>query len=70
MVSCTLYDKEQDTAEFYSDTVAELANLPNLSQDGKAELKYMNKVGAGSTCLLPIGEVYILTGNNTWVKLG
>lgn len=70
MVSCTLYDTEQNTAEFYADTVAELSNLPNLTDGGKAELINMNTVHAGSTCLLPIGEVYILTGNNTWVKLG
>ena len=70
MVSCTLYDKEQDTAEFYADTAAELTNLPNLREDGKAELQNMNRVSAGSTCLLPNGEVYILTGNNTWEQLG
>ena len=70
MVSCTLYDTEQDTAEFYADTVAELSNLPNLTRSGKAELTNMNKIHAGSTCLLPIGEVYILTGNNTWELLG
>ena len=70
MVSCTLYDTEQDTAEFYADTAAELSDLPNLTSSGKAELINMNKVHAGSTCLLPNGEVYILTGNNTWVTLG
>lgn len=70
MVSCTLYDKEQDTGEFYADTVAELSNLPNLTDSGKAELMYVNKIHAGSTCLLPNGEVYILTGKNTWEILG
>jgi len=70
MVSCTLYDYEQDTAEFYADTAAELSNLPNLTQGGKAELINMNKVHAGSTCLLPNGEVYILAGDNTWKTLG
>jgi hypothetical protein len=70
MVSCTLYDKEQDTAEFYADTKGELVNLPNLNESGKGELVNINSVHAGSTCLLPTGEVYVLTGSNTWEKLG
>lgn len=69
MVSCTKYNRDQDYAEFYADTAAELVNLPNLTQDGKAELKYMNKVSAGSVCLLPDSTVYVLTGNNTWEEL-
>lgn len=70
MVSCTLYDTEQDTAEFYADTVAELSDLPNLTDGGKKTLINMNKIHAGSICLLPTGDVYILTGNNTWKLLG
>lgn len=70
MVSCTMYDRDQDVAEFYADTAAELSNLPTLTADGKAELKHMNKVSAGSICLLPAGEAYILTGNNTWEPFG
>ena len=41
MVSCTKYNRDQDYAEFYADTKAELANLPNLTDDGKKELAYM-----------------------------
>lgn len=70
MVSCTLFDQEQNTGEFYADTVAELSNLPNLTSSGKAELINVQAIHAGSTCLLPNGEVYILTGNNTWDTLG
>lgn len=70
MVSCTLFDQEQNTGEFYADTAAELSNLPNLTSSGKAELKNVKAIHAGSTCLLPNGEVYILTGNNTWEILG
>ena len=70
MVSCTKYDKNQDYAEFYADTVAELSNLPNLTDDGKAELQYMNRVSAGSVCLLPDSTVYVLKGDNTWKELG
>jgi len=70
MVSCTMYDIEQDVAEFYADTADELGNLPNLEENGKAELANMNRVSAGSICLLPIGEAYILTGNNTWEPFG
>ena len=70
MVSCTHYEIEQDVGDFYADTVDELANLPNLRDNGKAELAYMNIVSAGSTCIMPDGMVYILTGNNTWELLG
>lgn len=66
MVSCTKYNRDQDYAEFYADTKAELANLPNLTQDGKVELQHMNKVSAGSICLLGDSTVYVLKGNNTW----
>ena len=66
MVSCTMYDIKQDIAEFYADTAAELSKLPNLTDDGKAEVANMNKVSAGSICILPTGDAYILTGNNTW----
>ena len=69
MVSCTKYNRDQDYAEFYADTKAELADLPNLTNDGKGALNYMNKVSAGSACLLKNGEVYVLTGNNAWIKL-
>lgn len=69
MVSCTKYNRDQDYAEFYADTKAELANLPNLTDDGKAELRYMNSVSAGSICLLPDATVYVLKGDNTWGEL-
>ena len=70
MVSCTHYEKGQDAGDFYADTVADLADLPNLTNNGKAELAYMNKVNAGSTCILPNGDVYVLTGDNTWTQMG
>lgn len=69
MVSCTKYNRDQDYAEFYADTKAELANLPNLTQDGKAELQHMNKVSAGSVCILSNSTVYTLKGDNTWGEL-
>ena len=69
MVSCTKYERSQDYAEFYADTKAELDNLPNLTRDGKKELAHMNKVSAGSVCLLPDSTVYVLKGNNTWGEL-
>lgn len=69
MVSCTKYNRDQDYAEFYADTKAELANLPNLTDDGKKELAYMNSVSAGSVCLLPDSTVYVLKGDNTWKEL-
>lgn len=69
MVSCTKYDKEQDTAEFYADTKAELADLPNLYNAGKNALQNMNPVKAGSVCLLPDATVYVLKGDNTWKEL-
>lgn len=70
MVSCTKYDRGQDYAEFYADTAAELDNLPTLDRDGKGELAYMNKVSAGSVCILKDATVYVLTGDNTWEELG
>jgi len=70
MVSCTMYDKEQDTAEFYADTAAELSDLPNLEESGKKALINMNPVHAGSICILPSGDAYILTGGNTWEVFG
>jgi len=70
MVSCTSYNIEQDVAEFYADTSAELSNLPNLNDNGKAELANMNRVSAGSICLTPGGDAFILTGNNTWEPFG
>jgi len=69
MVSCTKYDIEQDYAEFYADTKAEMSNLPDLTHGGKAQLQNINHVCAGSACLLQNGDVYILTGSNAWVKL-
>ena len=70
MVSCTMYDREQDYAEFYADTASELNKLPNLRDNGKDELQYMNKVSAGSLCLTQVGEAFTLTGNNTWEPFG
>lgn len=69
MVSCTKYVKDQDYAEFYSDTLGEINKLPTLTQSGKDELAYMNSVSAGSCCILKNADVYILTGNNAWSKL-
>jgi len=69
MVSCTKYNIEQDYAEFYADTKAELSNLPNLRENGKAELANMNRVSAGSVCLLPDSTVYVLKGDNTWGEI-
>lgn len=69
MVSCIKYDKEQDYAEFYADTKAEMSNLPDLTHNGKAQVQNINHVSAGSVCLLADGDVYILTGSNTWSKL-
>ena len=69
MVSCTKYDIEQDYAEFYADTQAEMSNLPDLTHSGKAQLQNINHVSAGSACLLANGDVYILAGSNTWIKL-
>ena len=69
MVSCTKYDIEQDYAEFYSDTKAEMANLPDLTHSGKAQLQNINHVSAGSICLLPDATVYVLKGDNTWGEL-
>ena len=69
MVSCIKYDIEQDYAEFYSDTLDEMSNLPDLTHSGKAQIQNINHVSAGSVCLLANGDVYILTGNNTWTKL-
>lgn len=69
MVSCTKYNIEQDYAEFYADTKAELSNLPNLRENGKAELANMNRVSAGSVCLLPDSTVYVLKGDNTWDEI-
>ena len=69
MVSCTKYNIEQDYAEFYADTKAEMSNLPNLRENGKAELANMNSVSAGSVCLLPDSTVYVLKGDNTWKEL-
>lgn len=70
MVSCTFYNTEQDTAEFYADTADELNKLPNLTRNGRDELVNINTVHAGSTCLLPNGVVYILGGDNSWRILG
>ena len=69
MVSCTKYNIDQDYAEFYVDTKAEMSNLPNLRESGKAELANMNSVSAGSVCLLPDSTVYVLKGDNTWGEL-
>ena len=69
MVSCTKYNIEQDYAEFYADTKAEMSNLPNLRESGKAELANMNSVSAGSVCLLPDSTVYVLKGDNTWGEI-
>lgn len=69
MVSCTKYNIEQDYAEFYADTKAEMSNLPNLRENGKAGLANMNSVSAGSVCLLPDSTVYVLKGDNTWKEL-
>ena len=67
MVSCLKYDPMLDSGYFYSDTIAELAHLPNMVENGKFELSNMNSVTAGSRCIVQENKkVYILTGNNEW----
>ena len=67
MIGCIDYDTMLDVGVFYSDTISEISNLPNLTQKGKAELFNMNEIKVGSQCLCKEdGEVYLLTGANTW----
>ena len=70
MVGCIDYSQALDVGTFYSDTIAELQNLPTLDANGKENLFNMNSVKAGSQCIChEDGEVYFLTGQNKWEKL-
>lgn len=67
MFGLTSYDGKLDIAYFYTDTIAELANLPNLTANGKGNLYTINAVGVGSKCdCYEDKNVYILKGDNTW----
>lgn len=66
MVTCTDYDKGQNSAQFYVDTVDELSDLPNIDEKGKNNLKNMMPVIAGSTAVCKNGNIYILSGDNSW----
>lgn len=67
MFGCVFYDGKVDIGYFYADTIAELSNLPNLTESGKFNLSSMNAVSVGSRCdCYEDKNVYILKGNNTW----
>lgn len=67
MFGLTSYDGKLDIAYFYTDTISELANLPNLTANGKGNLYTINAVGVGSKCdCYEDKNIYILKGDNTW----
>lgn len=67
MIGCINYDTFLDVGTFFSDTISEISNLPNLTKRGEAELSNMNEIKVGSQCFCKEdGEVYFLTGANTW----
>ena len=67
MVGCIEYDERLDISSFYADTIADLDKLPTLTENGKEEIKNINTCKVGSSCLCrEDGELYFLTGDNTW----
>ena len=69
MVGCIDYNHTLDVSTFYADYIADLSKLPTMTEDGKEELKNVNICKVGSNCLCrEDGELYFLTGDNTWEK--
>ena len=69
MKSIMKIDHETKNVTFYVDTVAELTTLPNLDGTAGHVDGYFN-VNAGSAALCKAdGQVYLLTGDNEWVKM-
>ena len=67
MVGCIDYNHMLDVSTFYIDEVADLDKLPTLTKNGKEELKNVNTCKVGSSCICKEnGELYFLTGNDTW----
>ena len=67
MAGCIEYNAMLDVSTFYIDEVADLEKLPTMTKDGKEELKNVNTCKVGSSCICKAnGELYFLTGNDTW----
>lgn len=67
MIGVTKFNTKTNVGHFYSDTVAELADLPNLTTRGKDTLAYLGMVNVGSTAdCFEDKKTYILTGNNRY----
>lgn len=67
MIGVTKFNTKTNVGHFYSDTIAELADLPNLTTRGKDTLAYLGMVNVGSTAdCYEDKNIYILTGNNTY----
>ena len=70
MIGVTKFNTKTNVGHFYSDTIAELADLPNLTTRGKDTLSYLGMVNAGSTAdCFEDKKTYILTGNNEYEVL-
>ena len=67
MVGCLKYNTMLDNGWVYADTIAELKNLPTLTENGKAQLSNMNSIKVGSFCgCREDSNRYVLTGKNKW----
>lgn len=70
MVTLLSHDPTTNSASFYADTIAELASLPNITGTA-GNVNHVSQVIAGSTALVKEDDsVYILTGDNEWIKFG
>ena len=67
MAGCIDYNAMLDVSVFYVDKMSELYKLPTMTTDGKEEMRNVNSCKVGSQCICKEnGEVYFLTGDNTW----
>lgn len=55
-------------ALFYIDNVDEISKLPTSKTCGKEELIESTTVSAGSLARVQDGSLYILNGNDNWVR--
>ena len=67
MIGVTKFNTKTNVGHFYSDTITELSDLPNLTTKGKDTLAYLGTVNVGSTAdCFEDKNTYILTGNNQY----
>lgn len=67
MINCTNRNPVTNVAEFIVDSVADISDLPTMTDSG-ANAEPECAMGS-STLVIATGDLYLLSGDDSWTKL-